>query len=379
MQKQLRTSLKSSAKPYAPKTAAETSSSTEGCDSTSDIDASAAQRTEEILGESDMQLDYPLDVQTVKAEPIGCFFEMPMEKQSNEPPLASAATLPEVLEASLPAKNMSTVDAPRIIQGSVLVVKQEAKKQSNSKSNIQLELQQKAKGKKKGFVQISKKGKHKDSTCDHCFDFDTFIVPSRGLFASMLMFLAKINSAILLIYVIDYVCLGGYLDFHGGVETLSSGLVDLCTGRTMLPQKVPSLPEASSFDKRSNGQSRGELKPLSSKCNCQDEHAWRDEDGDSCWVYRAYIDNGIVSRKEACEIGSMAKEHCKRTCRICTCKGDDMDMDKLMEPTRESLMALYQVAIQHPDGVEENADASLIQAAEMVARQEGYAPIGNGD
>jgi len=296
-----------------------------------------------------------------------------VDEQSDGP---QAATLPNVLEPPLPSKVQSvnadgqihpkpvtasgiskTACPPKregIVQRSAPRVKQE---QGNNNSKARGELQRKAKGKNN-----AKKVKSSDFE-DECLGVHVRTSRSWSLLSLSPLIL------ILVMLCIDSPFFGDRLCFNVGVKgvnMLNSGLADLWTGKKA---------SARVAKKRSKSTGRGELKPLSSKCNCQDEHAWKDQDGESCWAYRTYIDNGIASRGEVCEIEPLARKHCKRTCRICSCKGDDMDMEKILEPTRESLLSLYRLAIQHPEGVEENADPRLINAADTIAQEAGYAPL----
>jgi len=54
------------------------------------------------------------------------------------------------------------------------------------------------------------------------------------------------------------------------------------------------------------------------KEECEDDEAWKDQDGHGCQTYREYISQGKLSQKEACQYGDgAATDKCRKTCGAC--------------------------------------------------------------
>jgi len=61
-----------------------------------------------------------------------------------------------------------------------------------------------------------------------------------------------------------------------------------------------------------------EQKKKKEEDHCTDDRVWTDPDGDSCEVYAKYIEDGQLSRDDACNYGGgAAKTYCRKTCRAC--------------------------------------------------------------
>jgi len=55
---------------------------------------------------------------------------------------------------------------------------------------------------------------------------------------------------------------------------------------------------------------------------CTDDPVWTDADGDGCKTYHDYIDNGRLTKAEACEYNDGgARAHCRKTCHTCDSMG----------------------------------------------------------
>lgn len=148
-----------------------------------------------------------------------------------------------------------------------------------------------------------------------------------------------------------------------GHETGLHNAVKRCFGNPDVPVKEPA---------------RGELKGTR-QCTCEDSRTWADEDGDTCWAYNVYIDNGVVTHREACESTisrAHVAQHCRRTCGTCTCgnqkydgKIEDPDVHKT--PTAESLVALWALAGRYPASFAANVRPRLQSQAIAAAREAG--------
>lgn len=117
-------------------------------------------------------------------------------------------------------------------------------------------------------------------------------------------------------------------------------------------------------------------KSSSQECKCSDSTSWIDEDGDSCRVLSTYVQNGIVSRRDACLLAEGALEHCSETCRSCGCADQSLqkkDMDLLLRPTLSSLLNLYAVAMNsRSNSAKYNLDEGLLYKCVVAAASQGY-------